>query len=151
MNECVHVKKTEVKAASVIKSLTLFFIRLPPKTCPSSLCNSCWFWEGLDLFKLKGKQHEGSLMWRSGGGAERRGGGLEAAPRRRSRSWSWSQLGTGGKPCKPPCRGSSLPGPEVARSPALICTYPYTGSCRCKGSRGGLIGHSEKGRREMTA
>lgn len=71
------------------------------------------------------------------------GGGLEAAPRCRSRSWS--RLGTGGKPCKPPCRGSSLPGPEAARSPALICTYPCTGSCRCKGSTGGLIGHSEKG------
>lgn len=23
--------------------------------------------------------------------------------------------GPGGKPCKPPCRGSSLPGPEAAR------------------------------------
>lgn len=57
--------------------------------------------------------------------------------------------GLGGKPCKPPCRGSSLPGPEAARSPALICTYPYTGSCRCKGSTGGLIRHSEKGGKDM--
>lgn len=52
--------------------------------------------------------------------------------------------GLGGKPCKPPCRGSSLPGPEAARSPALICTYPYTGSCRCKGSTGGLIEDTQK-------
>lgn len=40
------------------------------------IASGCWFWEGMDLFKLKGKQHEGSLMWRSGGGAERRGGGV---------------------------------------------------------------------------
>lgn len=30
-NEYVHVKKTEVKAASVIKSLTLFLSAVPPK------------------------------------------------------------------------------------------------------------------------
>lgn len=81
-DECVRVKKTEVKAASVIKSSALCLstsLPHPPK-CPSSLCNSCWFWKGLDLFKLKGKQHEGSLMWRSGGGAKRRGGGWRLHP-----------------------------------------------------------------------
>lgn len=57
----------------------------------------------------------------------------------------------GGKPCKPPCRGSSLPGPEEARSPALICTYPYTGSCRWKESTGGLIRYSEKNGEETMA
>lgn len=48
--------------------------------------------------------------------------------------------GLGGKPCTPPCRDSSLPGPEEARSPVLMCTYPYTGSCHWKGSTGALIG-----------
>jgi len=55
--------------------------------------------------------------------------------------WPGCGGGLGGKPCTPPCRGSSLLGPEEARSPVLICTYPYTRSCRCKGSTGGLIGH----------
>lgn len=55
--------------------------------------------------------------------------------------------GLRGKPCTPPCRGSSLPGPEEARSPVLICTYPYTGSCHWKGNIGGLIGlHRKWGR-----
>lgn len=40
------------------------------------------FWEGWDLFKLKGERHEGSLGWRGGGGAERRAG-FRAAPHRR--------------------------------------------------------------------
>lgn len=52
--------------------------------------------------------------------------------------------GLWGKPCKPPCRGTSLPGPEEARSPVLICTYPYTGSCHWKGSTGELIGPIRK-------
>lgn len=133
--ECVHVKKVrEVKSAFMVESLTLLS---SPQNVPFFLCDSCWFWEGWDLFKLKGKQHEGSLMWHSGGGAEQRRGSTSHPTA--SRGW-----GLGGKPCKPPCRGSSLPGPEAARSPALICTYPYTGSCHCKGSRSGLIGHSEK-------
>lgn len=96
--------------------------------------DSCWLWEALDLFKLKGKQREGSLGRRGGGGAGGRRGGW-CVP------WPGCGGGLGGKPCTPPCRGSSLLGPEEARSPVLICTYPYTRSCRCKGSTGGLIGH----------
>lgn len=55
-----------------------------PQSAPFSLSDSCWFWEGWDLFKLKGERHEGSLGWRGGGGAERRAG-FRAAPHRRPR------------------------------------------------------------------
>lgn len=96
--------------------------------------DSCWPWQAADLFKLEGKQREGSLGRRGGGGAGGRRGGW-CVP------WPGCGGGLGGKPCTPPCRGSSLLGPEEARSPVLICTYPYTRSCRCKGSTGGLIGH----------
>lgn len=96
--------------------------------------NSCWLWEAVDLFKLEGKQRQGSLGRRGGSGAGGRRGGW-CVP------WPGCGGGLGGKPCTPPCRGSSLLGPEEARSPVLICTYPYTRSCRCKGSTGGLIGH----------
>lgn len=57
---------------------------VPPRSAPFSLSDSCWFWEGWDLFKLKGERHEGSLGWRGGGGAERRAG-FRAAPHRRPR------------------------------------------------------------------
>lgn len=84
----MHVKEVQVKSAFVIKPLTVFISCLSPNTCPSSYSTSCWFWEGRDLFKLKGKRHEGP----SGGAvaAERNGEeGFQGAPHRQSR------LGTG--------------------------------------------------------
>lgn len=102
--------------------------------------NSCWFWEGLNLFKLEGKQVR-ILLWSTIAWStkERRRAGFNGMSLLPGCGW-----GLWGKPCKPPCRGTSLPGPEEARSPVLICTYPYTGSCHWKGSTGELIGPIRK-------
>lgn len=41
--------------------------------------NSCWLWEAVDLFKLEGKQRQGSLGRRGGSGAGE--GGVDGVSR----------------------------------------------------------------------
>lgn len=141
--ECVHVKKRESSQIGLHQVLN-FFSAFPPKRALHpyvTAAGSGRVWTSLNSKKSNMKVPScGTVVVE-----QNREEGFGVAPHCRSR------LGTGSKPCRPPCRGSSLPGPEVARSPALICTYPYTESCRCKGSTDGLIGHLEKGGKEMTA
>lgn len=51
----------------------------PAPLMPPLEGNSCWLWEAVDLFKLEGKQRQGSLGRRGGSGAGE--GGVDGVSR----------------------------------------------------------------------